>query len=560
MPDSRPQWNRRQFIGATAAAALVAPLNGTSAPASAPIDLPIEHRNMVARRKRRIVVLCDGYDVMRGYAKKHPDGNAPFANFRDALFAYVDEPGSQIDAIWWDNNGDTVGPVFPSQLQPPVEHPLLQQWFQTGTDWMAELIKETRRRKLEAVWNHRIGEVDGKATGGLEMEHLHPLKAQHPDWVVHSFWWQGLWNLASAGLREYKVSLLREIVTRYDLDGLQIDFSRHVPCLPVGHQWELRDHVTQFLRQVRTMLLEVAQKRGRPLLLAAKVPRNLEGCHVDGFDVRAWAEQRLVDVLTLGSRSIDVDVDAYRQAVGETIQLQPCFDDHHATDGYRYAPPEFLRGVFANHLQRGANGVVTFNWSIATPEVCRTLGCEVGPLTHQLAYHEIGELRTLIGKNKIYALERRGGYPWAEGFFNRNDTSPLPVTLANDGRITPLACYVSDVPTSAASLTLRAILFQTVPGDRFEFRFNGVKLTENARDPEWKDPQIFSPAPQPTSGGKGDYPINPKQRLLRIECAVPREIWRRGWNQLEVGLPERGPFPAATNVQLEKLELHLSYA
>ncbi len=164
------------------------------------------------------------------------------------------------------------------------------------------------------------------------------------------------------------------------------------------------------------------------------MPQNLPGCGVDGFDVRAWAEQRLVDVLTLGSRSMDVDVEGIRAAVGSDIQLQPCFDDHHATDGYRYGPIEFLRGVFANHFQRGANSVVTFNWSIGRPEVAKSVGAEIGPLAHQAAYQEVGDLQTLAGKDKFFAVERRGGYPWADGFFNRNDTAPLPLQLSDDGR------------------------------------------------------------------------------------------------------------------------------
>ncbi len=35
--------------------------------------------------------------------------------------------------------------------------------------------------------------------------------------------------------------------------------------------------------------------------------------------------------------AMDVDVAAYRRvAKGHNIKLHPCFDDHHATDGYRY--------------------------------------------------------------------------------------------------------------------------------------------------------------------------------------------------------------------------------
>ena len=60
-----------------------------------------------------------------------------------------------------------------------------------------------------------------------------------------------------------RVEILLEIATRFDLDGIQVDFARHVPCLPVGRQWEMREHVTEFMRMVRTMLLDLAERRRR---------------------------------------------------------------------------------------------------------------------------------------------------------------------------------------------------------------------------------------------------------------------------------------------------------
>lgn len=549
---------RRTFLHASAGALLSAPLLPAAAD-DQPVELPAAHRAAVRRRRRRIVVQYDANCVMWSYWKLHRNGDASFARFRDAIFSYADEPGSQIDAIWWDIGGSPLGCAYPSKVEPPVDHPLLRQWLASGVDWVKQLVRAARRRNLEAFWNHRISEVECLPEGGLSKQ-PHPLKVEHPDWVAPAAWWpQGMWNLAAAGLREHKVAILRELATRYDLDGIQIDFSRHVPCLPVGRQWELRGHVTQFLRMVRQMLLEVAAQRGRPFLLAAKAPQNLAGCRADGFDVRTWAEQGLVDVLTLGSRSMDVDVEGIRAAVGDTVQLQPCFDDHHATDGYRYAPIEFLRGVFANHFQRGANSVATFNWSVGMPDVCRCLGSEVGPPAHQTAYREVGDPQTLSGKDKLFAVERRGGYPWAEGFFNRNDAAPLPQRLADDGRTVELAVHISDPPTSPhARLTLRCILFQAVDGDVFEIRFNGAPLSVNTRDAEWKDAQIFSPRPQPTSGGKGDYKVNPQQRLLRLDCAVPRAAWKRGRNRVEIRVAARTP-GATSAVQIEKVEAHLKY-
>ena len=229
----------------------------------------------------------------------------------------------------------------------------------------------------------------------------------------------------------------------------------------------------------RLMLLEVTRRRGRPILLAAKVPQNLAGCRVDGLDVETWARQRLVDIFTLGSRSMDVDVVGYRRiTVGRDIQLQPCFDDHHTTDGYRYPPIELFRGMFGNWWQQGADSVATFNWSNAPPEWCRKVGAESGPRSQREAYHEVGSLETLRLKNKIFAVERRGGYPWAEGYFGRNDTAPLPLRLTESRPAARLIVRICDDCLAHAGqiwqVRLRCILFGARDQEQLNVQWNGV--------------------------------------------------------------------------------------
>jgi len=351
----------------------------------------------------------------------------------------------------------------------------------------------------------------------------------------------------------------------YEFDGIQIDFARHVPCLAVGRQWELRDHAMDLMRVVRHMLFEVARKRGRPYLLAAKVPQNLQGCRADGFDVETWARENLVDIFTLGSRSVDVDVAAFRRiTAGRDIKLQPCFDDHHTTDGYRYAPIEVLRGVFANWWRQGADSVATFNWSNAPPESCRAVGALPGPLSHRQAYREVGSLATMELKDKIFLVERRGGYPWAEGFFNRNDTAPLPLTMVHGGAPAALPVRISDDLTRGGSSLkqafVRVVLFGACEDESVKVTLNGAALPLLARDPHWKDPQIFSPAPQPDSGGPGDYKINPRQQLLRLDFAVKPGQCRVGENSVAVQLARRPDPSREAKVALEKLEFHVRYA
>ena len=403
------------------------------------------------------------------------------------------------------------------------------------------------------------------------MDAWNPVKQSHPDWVIKTWWWQGMWNYAVPEVRHYHLAILQEVARRYDLDGLQLDFARHVPVLPVGQQWELRENVTEFVRMVREMLQQEAYRRGRPYLLAARVPRTVEGCHADGLDVRKWARGKLVDILTLGSRSIDVDIHGFREVVGAQVKLQPCHDDHHATDGYRYQPLEFLRGVFANWWQQGADSVATFNWPNASPEDCaevigrrwgRGTFSEPGTDAHGRAYREVGQPATMAGKDKVFAVERRGGYPWAEGAFNRNDETPLPTPLRHDGTpatvTVPIADLVGREQEDVAGVVLRAVLFGAREGDCIDAVLNGVVLSLAEQDAEWKDPQILSPAPQPISGGSGEYAVDPEQKLLRLDFAVPLALCRAGENQAEVSVRDRAPY-VCDEIVLEKLEVHLTY-
>ncbi len=552
-PDSG--FTRRHFLR-TSAGAAAASMTSSSIASSQTVD----HRAALSQRKCRIVVQHDAYDILQACLRKFGAEQASFDTFKQAVFSHLDDPASQIDAIWWDINGASPGSAYPSDILPPVDNPLLKAWLADGIEWVNELVKETRRRKLEVFWNYRISEVDGLTGGGLAKEKMNALKAAHPDWLVpDTWWWQGMWNLASEGLRLHKIEVLRELVTRYNFDGIQIDFSRHMPCLPIGKQWEMREHITEFMQMVRQLFDEIGKKRGRPILLGAKVPRNPAGCRIDGFDLQAWADKGLIDILTLGSRSIDVEVEGFRKLVGNKVQLQPCFDDHHATDGYRHQSIEFLRGVFANHWQRGADSVVTFNWSTGVPEVAQKVGAEIGPLSQQIAYREIGDPASMTGKDKIFAVERRGGYPWSDGFFNRNDTSPLPALLSPDKADITLPLHISDAPKASKSshpkLTLRCLLFGAKADDSFEIRINNTPLTASVTDPDWKDAQIFSPKRQPTSGGKGHYKINPKQQLLRLDHLVPNDAWQQGLNQISIRLTSTNK----NSVKIEKLEAHLKY-
>ena len=259
-----------------------------------------------------------------------------FGSDMNAVMSYVfdaaSQPGSQLDAICIDVSNEGVA-HYRSKILPAIQHPGLMQWREQGLDYFDELIQQGHKRGKEIWWGLRMNEVE---RGHLavydvktfaEMKERNPVKAAHPDWLIRSWWWQGFWNYAVKEVRDYRLSIIREVAEQYDFDGVHLDFLRHTPFLPPGKQWENREHLTSFMRDVRSMLQSQAAKRGRPFMLAARVPDSVEGCHTDGLDIETWAREGLVDVLILGTRTINVDVASFRKAMaGAHVKLMPSFD------------------------------------------------------------------------------------------------------------------------------------------------------------------------------------------------------------------------------------------
>ncbi len=403
-----------------------------AADAARPVQLSDEHI-AAAGRDRRIIINFDTISGDRGFGGRDP------AELVKWKFHVIDAADVQIDSVWWCWGEGNVSP-WPSRIMPLYDSEGYRRWKEQGIDIAAIFAEESRKRGIEAFYNFRINGSDNDLGPFRKV----PMKLKHPEWLIHT--WPGpvgLWNYAIPEVRRYKLSILREIAERFDYDGISLDFARVCPVLPPGKAWANRDKMTDFMREFRAITQEVARKRGRPLLVGARIPENLEGCRFDGLDIETWVSEGLVDVLALGIRSFDVDIAAFRRiTAGTHVKLYPSVDDHHASDGYATPPIDIYRGVAANWWRQGADGIQTFNFNHAPDFPFRGVWD-----THLTAYREIGSPQTLHRKNKRFVVQRRGGghgptvipnpQDWTTPrwmYFNTNMLAPLPAPLANDGK------------------------------------------------------------------------------------------------------------------------------
>jgi len=501
------------------------------------VELSAAHVAAVNRRRRIYVNNDAGYDAVAMGPKLtaiQPD------EWLAARFSAFDQPGSQVDCVGWCLDEGNIA-AYPSKVLPELQYPTLLRWRKEGVDIAQRIVEESHRRKLEVFWEHRLNGADREAD--VSTPARHPLKDAHPKWLLEGSWWgPGLWNFAVPEVRQYKVSVLREVAERYDLDGLNLDFGRHPPYLPDGKQWEHREALTDFVRQVRLMLQDVSRKRGRPFLLSVRVADSVPGCHFDGFDIESWVRQNLVDMIIIGTRSIQVDLTGFKQVVrGTHVKLYPCIDQHHSPDGYHaVGSPEFLRGVAANWWHQGADGIATFNFWNELPAAAKVIGSS-GPLldgqsVHAQAYTEMGDPRKLVSLDKWFVVARRygGGFydrlgnRWGD-YTNLNHQVPLPQTLGADP--TWVEVYVADDLANPAEpierLELRLFFSSKADPKQVRVKFNGSLL----RDPVVED--LWS-----------TYRLNAQQ------LALGRNL---------VTLDDTSPQPRDKPLSLEKVEIHVRY-
>ena len=140
-------------------------------------------------------------------------------------------------------------------------------------------------------------------------------KVEHPEWMigerkygdVTSF--KTALNFAVPEVRELKFRVIEELFQKYDFDGLEIDFLRSSPYFPPGTEAENAQLLTDLLQRTRNHLNNRARERGRPVRLAVRVNESLESCALDGFDVRTWIDERLVDIVARGRGVMDIEVE-----------------------------------------------------------------------------------------------------------------------------------------------------------------------------------------------------------------------------------------------------------
>jgi hypothetical protein len=266
-----------------------------------------------------------------------------------------------------------------------------------GTDALQTMVDFGHRQGVEIFWSMRMNDThDAKYAWCMSQ-----WKKDHPEFLMGKpgqefpfgrARWKGRWSALDYSLPEVRdkvFRILQDVATRYDVDGLELDFFRHpvffksqMTGAPVTQ--ELCDLMTELLRRVRRMADDEGKRRRRPVLISVRVPDSLGYAKAIGLDVERWLADDLFDLLVAGGY-FHLEPWENVVALGHRYDapVYPCLSASRL--GFATAKadrfnnrdlsgPLVWRGEAARAWEAGADGIYIFNCFNPHDPIFRELG------------------------------------------------------------------------------------------------------------------------------------------------------------------------------------------
>lgn len=264
--------------------------------------------------------------------------------------------------------------------EPPDE--AAQRWLDN-----ARLLHE-RGLDPYAVWIDRCREKGISPWISMRMNDIHdvpnPKSYLHSRfWLDHPEFWRvpndtsGGWTVraldyAHAEVRDYNMAFVKELLERYDPDGLELDWMRFGWHFRDGEEAAGAEILTKFVREVRQLTKEWGEKRGHPIQLGARVPAHPDAARGLGMDGVRWAKEGLIDMLVpcpfWTSSDFDIPGELWREQLGDAaknIVLAPGLEYNsrgwHGGGAMANDLPATY-GFAASMWNRGADQIYLFNY------------------------------------------------------------------------------------------------------------------------------------------------------------------------------------------------------
>jgi len=270
------------------------------------------------------------------------------------------------EAIW-----DPVGGKEPEGVWPQNAKRLFTADLDPYQAWISRCREKGLSPWLSMRMNdvHNVDQLDSFMHSSFWR--VHPEHWRVPNGSANP-WTNRALNYARAEVREHQMAFVRELLERYDPDGLELDWMRFGYHLTPGREREEGAVLTDFVREVRSLAAAWSGKRAHPVLLGVRVPAHPDAAAGLGMDAVFWAQEGLVDLVVpcpfWSSSDFDIPVELWRERLAKAadrVTVAPGLEyNARPWPGGQAVANDLAsaRGFAASAYQRGADSLYLFNW------------------------------------------------------------------------------------------------------------------------------------------------------------------------------------------------------
>ena len=447
---------------------------------------------------------------------------------------------------------------------------MVQDARELGTDQVREVVTRGKEMGLKVFPSLKLQSCDRPGSdrcGLLKWHHADEVCMLERDEYHPRYEW--CYDYAHPKVREDKLSVLRELMSVYETEGVELDFMFVPKYFKTGEEERQAQLMTDFVGDVGRMADEIGEAQGRKIVVAARVFHQREANLRLGLDVETWLANGSLDLVVgqvseqfMDTGAFDVRwmVDAAQPSDTGTY-VRPT---RRVYDERTPVPELEMYRAFAQTVRRqGADGLYIgyLRWPFSQVEY---------DILREMAYPD-----AFARRDKRYILQPRetglvleelvdyqGGYPKKPHRTEDETTDPperyLPADMV-EGETISVPVVVSDDLESARAegelrppvLTLRFAQFCVE--DDVEFRFNGRVLP--TADAEITD-ELATMMPLSPRGSPFEGPLGVSAHWFRWK--LDTDLLREGKNVVEVEA-KRLDKPAGFTRSLNGVEIRTRY-
>ena len=256
--------------------------------------------------------------------------------------------------------------------------------LEAGFEPFEIMVDTLRRHGITVLANVRMNDHHGALIQWTAWEREHTQWSLGEDTGARD--WKSIGALrqmdyAIEGVREYRFSILREILERFDVDGLQLDFGRTAPFLSEPKAEKAR--LTDRLRAGDSPVVEgdgTGSVERNDMLLGVIVPWDIDFCTQEGLQVKLWIDEGLIDYVSPGEwyyADWNIPLDRWREITrGTPCKLYPFtpgnvspfqefeYGEPSQLGDNRILDPPKIRAITDNFMAQNPDGFAFYNFYV----------------------------------------------------------------------------------------------------------------------------------------------------------------------------------------------------